>query len=99
MTEVVAQDMIILTPKGDRVPPVEADDLDMHAVGSVPRRTPAPGAPSEAISNGPARQARLASPAAICRNRSKMRMTCRSSVGLKPSIEDSKGPLSLACIA
>lgn len=55
MTEVVAQDMIILTPKGDRVPSVEADDLDVQAVGSAPRRAPMPVAPSEAMSNGPAR--------------------------------------------
>ncbi|MFQ3630609.1 single-stranded DNA-binding protein [Roseiflexus sp.] len=54
-TEVVAQDMIILTPKGDRVPSVEAGDLDVQAVGSAPRRTPAPGMPAEAVSNGPAR--------------------------------------------
>jgi single-strand DNA-binding protein len=55
MTEVIAQDMIILTPKGDRVPPVEADDLDAQAVGSGVRRAPAPVAPSEAAPNGPAR--------------------------------------------
>lgn len=55
MTEVVAQDMIILTPKGDRVPSVEASDLDVQAVGSAPRRAPAPGMPAEAVSNGPAR--------------------------------------------
>ncbi len=55
MTEVVAQDMIILTPKGDRVPSVEASDLDVQAVGSAPRRTPAPGVSAEAMSNGPAR--------------------------------------------
>lgn len=55
ITEVVAQDMIILTPKGDRVPTVETDDLEAQAVGNVARRAPAPIAPSEAPSNGPVR--------------------------------------------
>ncbi|MCS6939256.1 MAG: single-stranded DNA-binding protein, partial [Roseiflexus sp.] len=62
MTEVVAQDMIILTPKGDRVPTVEVDDLEAQAVGSVARRAPAPVATSEAPSNGPARAGALRTP-------------------------------------
>ncbi len=63
ITEVVAQDMIILTPKGDRVPTVDTEEMDVREVGSVresgspSRRTPAPSAPDmpAPVSNGSAR--------------------------------------------
>lgn len=58
ITEVVAQDMIILTPRGDRIPPVEADDLESQAIGATPRRTPIPAPPSEPVSNGSTRVTR-----------------------------------------
>ncbi|MGQ9550745.1 MAG: single-stranded DNA-binding protein, partial [Roseiflexus sp.] len=53
ITEVVAQDMIILTPKGDRVP---AEEIDVRELGGVPRRSQAPSPDVSApVANGPAR--------------------------------------------
>ena len=71
ITVVVAQDMIILTPKGDRVPAVDMEEADVREVGSVreagsaSRRAPAPSAPDmpAPVSNGPARASATRAPA------------------------------------
>ena len=65
ITEVVAQDMIILTPKGDRMPAVDTEETDVREVGSAPRRAPAPSAPDmpAPVSIGPARASATRAPA------------------------------------
>jgi single-strand DNA-binding protein len=65
ITEVVAQDMIILTPKGDRMPAVDTEETDVREVGSAPRRAPAPSAPDmpAPVSNSPARASATRAPA------------------------------------